>query len=81
MYPCDPAAGYLAIRQMITIDWGAPRCVGWILYSWDTGAVFSLEEHLDTVRDHGESVERFLSAVAVVSLGSFIRVEDARRSL
>lgn len=29
----DPAVGYLSICQMMTLDWNAPECAGWLPYS------------------------------------------------
>lgn len=77
----DPVVGYLAISQVLTVDWSAPGCVCWFSYSWDTSVVHLLEKRHATERDHGESVKHFVLAVTVTSLGRFIRVEDSRREL
>lgn len=63
---------YLTTRQMMMVDWRAPGCIGWFSYPWDTCVVLPQEEYCATVRDHGESAERFLPDDAVISLESFI---------
>lgn len=65
----------------MTIDWIAPGCVGRFPYLWDIGVVHPLDEYRATVRDNGEFVKRFIPSDAVVSLESFIRVEDERHEL
>lgn len=62
----DPTAGYLAIRQMMTVDWSASESVGLFPHARDSDVAHFREEHCTTVRGHGESTERFLPAVTVV---------------
>lgn len=40
--------GYLAIHQVMTVDWSAPWCVTWSLYLWDTVVVHLLKEYCAT---------------------------------
>lgn len=77
----DLVVAYLARLQAITVYMSASGCVGWFSYSRHTSFDHPLEGYRATVCDHGESAARFPPAIAIVSLGRFIRDEDARPEL
>lgn len=67
----------------MTVHSIAFESVCWFQYSWNTGVIHPLDEYRATVHDRSKSTKRFLPAgtVTVISLASFIRVEDARHEL
>lgn len=68
---------------MMTVDWSAPKCVGWFTYTCDTGHVRLLERYRASGRNHSEYNNRLLyaDAVAVVSLWTSTRLEHKQSEL
>lgn len=75
------ALGFLAVRQMMLIDWLTAGCVLCFLYYWETGEVLFIDEYFKIVREHGRSKEQVSAAIPVTICEPFITLAAARQEL
>lgn len=77
----DRLSVFLAVRQMMAIDWFSSGCFLWFSYCWKTGLVFSSETYVQVKCEHGRLTNQVFPVVSVKICGPLIIVEIARQKL
>lgn len=77
----DLVLGFLAVQQMMTMDWSAPGYASWFLYRWKAGEVPRSEKFVHVVREHRRSTGQVFSAVPVTTCNSYMTAKAVRQKL